>query len=67
MRGDIRSFMAGIVVGAVVRTVLGDENIKKIRTMISERAHKFFEEYKNRNIFKEGADKVKSLVQGQMG
>ena len=58
--------MAGIVVGAVVRTVLGDKNIKKIRSMIYDRAFDFFEQYKNRNIFKEGIDKVKSFVQEQM-
>ncbi len=60
MRRDFISFMAGMVAGAVLGALMGDEDKKRIQKALSKQAGRLRKEYEH--PIREGAAKVKSFV-----
>ena len=64
MRRDLLSFAAGMVVGAVLGILIGDEDKKRFQKALSKQADKLRKEYEG--TLRGGVDKVKKLVQGHL-
>jgi hypothetical protein len=60
MRRDLISFVAGMMVGAVLGALMGDEDKKRIHKAFNKQTDKLRKEYER--PIKEGAAKVKSFV-----
>lgn len=61
MRSEIVSFGAGIIVGAVLGTLISEEDKKRIYKLLNEQMVKLREE--NEGPFRDGVEKVKKLVE----
>jgi hypothetical protein len=61
MRRDLVSFMTGMMVGAVLGALMGDEDKKRIHKAFNKQTDRLRKEY-GRPI-REGVAKVKSLVE----
>ena len=64
MRRDIASFAAGIIVGAVLGILIGDEDKKRFQKALNKQTGKLRKEYEG--TIRGGVDKVKKLVQGHL-
>jgi len=60
MRRDFISFMAGMVTGAVLGALMGDEDKKRIQKVFNKQAGRLRKEYER--PIREGAARVKNFV-----
>jgi hypothetical protein len=64
MRRDFISFMAGMVTGAVLGALMGDEDKKRIQKAFNKQAGRLRKEYER--PLREGAAKMKNFVKERL-